>query len=463
MIKNKSTPSVPPTSTFNIQYSIFNIRFATLLPLFLFLFSNGHTQEVLSLPQALRLGLKNNYSIILQQNDAQIAKNNNTPGNAGFLPSIDLTASQNNIISTTHQEQFSGTVKDVTNGKSNSLNTGAQLNWTLFDGLNMFVNRKMLGVLEDLGQNGTRIVVEGTVSDISLTYYGIIQMKKLVRVAQDAVDLSMQRKRIAAAKVSLGAGSQLMLLQSTVDLNADSTRLIRQMVILAGTRADLNQLLCRDPSMPFDIYDSIQLSVPKPYDTLLAVAMRQNSMLTAARLNQDLTRLGVRQAQSDRYPQINFNAGYSYGTLNSQSGFLKYNQSYGPSYGLSLSYNLFNGFNVNRAVKNAKILMNSGEIQVEDAWLSLRTNLYKIHEEFLANLEIVRLQLANVDVARENVTIAFEKYKLGSINDIELREIQQKQIDAEYQLISSQFEAKKAEVELDRLTGELLRRMTGDR
>jgi outer membrane protein TolC len=73
------------------------------------------------------------------------------------------------------------------------------------------------------------------------------------------------------------------------------------------------------------------------------------------------------------------------------------------------------------------------------------------------------MQLANVAVARENVNIAFEKYKLGSINDIELREIQQKLIDAEYQLISSQFEAKKAEVELDRLSGELLKRMTNDK
>lgn len=334
------------------------------------------------------------------------------------------------------------------------------MNWTLFDGLNMFVSKKMLAVLEDLGENGTRIVVEGTVSDISLSYYSIIQMRKLVRVAQDAVDLSMQRKRIAGAKVSLGSGSQLMLLQSTVDLNADSTRLIRQLVMLANARADFNQLLCNDPATPFEINDSIQISIPRPYDSLLNEALTQNSVLTAARLNQDLARLGVRQAQSDRYPQLNFTAGYSYNTLNSQTGFLQYNQGYGPSYGFNLTYNLFNGFNVNRAVKNAKIIMNSGEIEVQDAALALKTNLYKIHQEFRANLLIVKMQLANVDVARENVNIAFEKYKLGSINDIELREIQQKLIDAEYQLISSQFEAKKAEVELDRLSGELLKRMT---
>jgi outer membrane protein len=456
-------PDILFRSIFNIQYSIFNIRIISPIFLVILIMPPVRAQEALSLQRALEIGLANNYSIILQQNDALVAKNNNTLGNAGFLPSLDLTASQNNTISTTHQEQFSGTVKDVANGKSNSLNLGAQLNWTLFDGLNMFVSRKMLGVLEDLGENGTRIVVEGTVSDISLSYYGIIQLKKLVRVAQDAVDLSMQRKRIAAAKVSLGSGSQLMLLQSTVDLNADSTRLIQQLVTLANTRADFNQLLCRDPSTPFEIHDSILLRSPRPYDSLLNEALQQNSRLTAARLNQALARLGVGQAQSERYPQLNFTAGYGYSTLNSQSGFLQYNQSYGPSYGLNLTYNLFNGFNVTRAVKNAKILMNSGDIELQDAVLVLRTNLYKIHQLFRANLEIVKMQLSNVEVARENVTIAFEKYKLGSINDIELREIQQKLIDAEYQLISSQFEAKKAEVETDRLSGELLKRMTNDK
>lgn len=444
-------------SMFSLLCSKFQIQHGLILSIFFLLFQPGYSQDVLTLKNALELGLKNNYTIVLQGNDAQISRNNNTLGNAGFLPSLELNASQNNTISTTHQEQFSGTVKDVSNGQSNSLNLGVQMNWTLFDGMNMFVSKKMLGVLEDLGENGTRIVLEGTVSDISLTYYGIIQTKKLVKVARDAVDLSMQRKRIAMAKVSLGSGSQLMLLQSTVDLNADSTRLIRQLVSLAGTKADLNQLLCRDPATPVEIYDSIQLSIPRPYDSLLADALKQNAQLTAARLNQNLTRLGVRQAQSDRYPQLNLTAGYNYSTLNSQSGFLQYNQSYGPSYGLTLTYNLFNGFNVNRAVKNAKVLLNSGDVEVLDAELAMKTNLYKIHQEFIANLEIVKMQLANVGVARENVEIAFEKYKLGSINDIELREIQQKLIDAEYQLILAQFEAKKAGVELERLSGNLLR------
>ncbi len=417
--------------------------------------NSSMAQEVLTLQKAIETGLQNNYSIILQRDQAKIASNNNTIGNAGFLPSLGVNVNQNNTISTTHQEQFSGTVKDVSGAMNNTLNVGLQLAWTVFDGMNMFANKRMLEVLEDLGQNGTRIVLEGTISDITLTYYGIIQLRKLVRVAQDAVDLSMQRKKIAEAKLSIGAGSQLMLLQSTVDLNADSTRLLEQQVALLNLHADLNQLLGRDPTTPFLIDDTISISPLNSYDTLLKLGFAQSPQLIAARLNQQLAVAGVRQAQSERYPQLGINAGYSYNTLNSATGFVAYNQSYGPSFGFSLSYTLFNGFNVTRAIRNAKVLVHSSDTEAAASELSFRTSILKMYQQFRSNLAVVKLQLSNVGVAQENVTIAFEKYKIGSINDIELREIQQKLIDAEYQLIYAQFEAKKAEVEILRLTGQL--------
>lgn len=414
-------------------------------------------QEDLSLEKAIATGLANNFSILLQRNEAQVARNNNTLGNAGFLPSLSLSATQNNTFSTTHQEQFSGAVKDVDNAVNNSFNTGVQLNWTLFDGMNMFAGKKALDILQELGENGSRLVVEGTVADITLAWCTIVQLKKLVKVTRDAVDLSMRRKAIAVAKVSLGAGSQLMLLQSTVDLNADSTRLVRQLAQLEQARADLNQLMARDPQTPFDITDSIRTGNPGTYDQLLKEALAQNTSLIAARLSLDLARQELRQTRSDRYPVFWVSGGYSYSTLQAQTGFLKSNQAYGPSVAMNLSYNLFNGFNVNRAVRNAKVSLNSGEIGIEEATQEVKAGIFRAVTDFLASMAIVAMQDQNVNVARENVTIAFEKYQIGSINDIELREIQQKQIDAESQLILAQFDAKKAEVELERLTGRLVR------
>lgn len=418
---------------------------------------HGFQQEILTLGKALEAGMENNFSIRLQKNNVEVAKNNNTLGNAGFLPSVNLNITQNNSINTTHQEQFSGTVKDIDNAKSNSLNAGIQINWTVFDGMSMFANHRMLQVLEELGENGTRIVMEDFVADVSTLYFGIVQMKRLVKVTRKALDLSEERKKIAEAKLSIGSGSQVMLLQSTVDRNADSTRLLQQLTTLANLKADLNQLLGREITIPFETVDTITFSGIPFVDSIFILAERQNSRLTAARMNSQLARYNVREVQSDRYPRINLTGGYTFSTLTSETGFLQQNRSYGPSYGINLSYNLFNGFNVNRAIKNSKVLMNSTELVVGETVLNLRASLVKLLNQYRSNTGIATLQAENVVVAQQNLNIAFEKYRLGTLNDIEFRDIQRKLIEADYEYISAQFEIRKTEIEIYRYCGLLLK------
>jgi outer membrane protein len=414
-------------------------------------------QEILTLSDAIRIGLENNYSIIIQKNTAEIAGNNNSIGNAGFLPTVNLTATQNNTVMDTRQETFASGVKEIDGATNRTFNAGMQLTWTLFDGFNMFVSKNMLEILEEMGETDARIAIENTISSIIMNYYGIIQQQKLVQVLKDAAALSLERKKIMEAKIGLGAGSQLQLLQSTVDLNVDSINLIRETASLQQTMADLNRLLARNPEIDFVPTDTITLSSELAYEGLLAKTRGQNNALLIARRNVDLNKLAVKDFQSQRYPVLNLNAGYNYNYLKSETGYLASNRSLGPSFGLSLTYPLFDGFNINREIKNSKVELNTMENYLKDTDLGLHTDLYKIYNDYVTNLRIVGIELINQDVARENVTVAFEKYRLGSINDIELRETQKKFIDAQYQLLLSQFQAKKAEVELLRISGELVK------
>jgi outer membrane protein len=414
-------------------------------------------QEIMTLQDAIRIGLENNYSIIIQNNDLQIAGNNNTLGNAGFLPTLNLSATQNNTITNTVQETFVSGEKEITGANNRTFNAGIQLTWTLFDGFSMFASKNMLDIMEEMGETQARIEVENTVSSIILNYYGIVQQQKLVQVLEDAAALSMERKKIMEAKISLGAGSELQLLQATVDLNADSINLISEKASVQKTMADLNYLLARNPEIVFIPADSISLNEKLYYDSLLVSTREQNNALLIARNNVALNKYAVKDFQSQRYPRLNLNAGYNYNQLNSETGYLKYNQSNGPSFGLSLTYPIFDGFNISREIKNAKVELNTMETYLKATDLGLHTELYKIYNDYNTNLKIIEIEIVNQEVARENVEIAFEMYRLGSINDIELRETQKKYIDAQYQLLLSQFQAKKAEIELLRISGKLER------
>ena len=414
-------------------------------------------QEQLSLDQAIQIGLENNYSILLVKNDEMIAKNNNTIGNAGFLPKVDLNSTQNNSFSTTYQKTFSGTEKEINNARNQTFNANVALNWTLFDGFSMFAGKKTLDVLEEMGETWTRIAIENTVRDIILNYYGVVQQEKLIIVLEDAVALSLQRLKIAEAKHFIGKESRLTLLQSTVDLNADSARLIGQRSAVRNTRAELNRLLARDIETNFMVTDTIFSISSLAYDSLIDEATSQNSDILVARYEQRLAELSLRDMNSARYPRLNLTSSYGYNQLNSQTGFLEYNRAYGPAVGFNLTYNLFNGFTTNTAVKNSRILVNSSEISYNETLLNIQYDIFTQYNDYLSNLDLVRLETVNQEVAKENVDIAFEKYRIGTINDIELRETQKKLIDAQYQLLLYQFQAKSAEVELLRISGGLWR------
>jgi len=410
-------------------------------------------QDLLTLSQAISTGLENNFDIIIRKNDALIAENNNTLGNAGFLPTLNLSAAQSTNITNTYQERATGSVIDIKGATNQTLNAGVQLNWTLFDGFSMFVNKNSLGVMERMGETEARLTIESTVSSIILAYYGIVQQQKLIKVLEDAVALSRDRKSIMESKLSLGSGSELMLLQSTVDLNADSVSLLREMANLERSRADFNRLLSRDPKIRFLPADSLISGEMLPYDQLLAKAKDQNTALQLARYHLDLNTLYLKNIRSQRYPRLNLNASYGYNQLNSQTGFLEYNRSFGPSFGLSLSYALFDGFNVNRNIKNARIEISSGETMLKSADLGLHHEMYKLFVDYETNRKMVEIEEINQGVAKRNVDVAYEKYRLGALSDIELRETQKKYIDAQYQLLLSQYQVKRAEIELLRLSG----------
>ncbi|MBM3437121.1 MAG: TolC family protein, partial [Bacteroidetes bacterium] len=173
-------------------------------------------QDTLTLMEAIGIGLENNYSIRLQQNQQEIAGNNNTIGNAGMLPSLQLEVTPNLTVSTSNSQYINNTEKNVSNAQNTSFAAGLKLSWTLFDGLEMFAAKNTFDILEQMGETGARLVLENTVSSIILTFYGIIQQKKLIQVQADAAGLSLERKKLAAAKIKIGAGSGMMLLQSTV-------------------------------------------------------------------------------------------------------------------------------------------------------------------------------------------------------------------------------------------------------
>jgi len=435
-------------------------RLLFVISLFFFFAANTHhlfAQDTLSVEEAIAIGLNNNYSIQIAGNESDIAQNNRSLGNAGFLPSLSAVASRNYSIQNSEQVFAQGGIpnSNTKNAKSNTTNASATLNWTVFDGLSMFASYERLGELERLGEQQFRLTVENSVASILGAYFNIIRQKKIFDVLQSTVEVSEQRIQIAETRKDLGSGSEYDLLQARADLNADRAAVIRQEVQLNDAKILLNELLGREINTEFTVREVITVDEEMQYSELLQEALSNNKELTVARINQQVAELEIREVQGERFPEVDLTAGYSYSRSESGAGFIELNQTDGLNYGVTTRLNLFDGFNTSRRVQNAQIRLKNQKLALEDQRQRVEAGLSAEFKNYVNSLELVNLESENLTYAQQSLDIALERFRLGSINSIELREVQRTLISAESRLIQAQFEAKLAETELQRISGRL--------
>ncbi len=412
-------------------------------------------QDTLKLNDAIVLALKNNYSISLAENTVKISDINNSAGNAGMLPKLDLNATRSFALNNSKATYFDGRVRDVPKAKSNNQNAGIQLSWTIFDGLNMFIQRDKLNELEQLSNTQLRGVIENTVAQVSRIYFDIVVQYEILDLYHEALQISTQRKRFAKARLDLGGSSELTVLQATVDMNADSANYMKQLSVVKNLKSDFNLILCRDILTNVLVEKNIPVNETLIYEELWNKVQEQSPDLLEARSAINLASLYTKEIKSVQLPRLSLNSAYSYNKSQTDVGTFTSNRNLGFSAGVTLNYNIFNGFTNNQKIKIAHIREESAVQDAELQKLTLEANLQQVYTDFQTNLKLARFEKGNIQFARLNWNITQEKYKLGALNDIELRETQKKLLDAENRLLQSLFICKSAEIELLRLSGQL--------
>ena len=417
--------------------------------------SNTAVAQTLTLADAIKIAVSNNFNVQLFKNNQLINANNNTVGNAGMLPSLNLSAGQTFNVTNTVQKPFKAPEVTVNNAHSNILLAAATVNWTVFDGMQMFATRQQLDVIEKSGNVQLQLLTEQTIADVIRVYSNIVLQQRFIDALYETIKISIDRKTIAGKKKTIGTGSTLSYNQSIVDLNNDSLNLLKQQISVFNTKVELNTILARAAATNFEVENRIDLINSFNYDSLGSAIQEQNPRLRLARYNEIIAQQQLRSQQAQRYPQLNLFGGFNFVKSEAETGFLQKNKSIGPNYGATLTYNLFNGFNVNRQVKNAHIEVQNSEISTSQTTTTVNNEFVQAANEHKADLQILILEQSNSAIAKTNADIALQQFKIGSITDVDFRETQVKAINAESALLITIFQTKVLETQLLRLSGNL--------
>lgn len=441
------------------------IYFKILLALGLlpFLLNNGHAQETLTLSEAIQLGLNNNFDIQIEELNVEIAENNNNWGAAGRWPTISFNISQsNNFRDVDNPASF---LQGLT--ISNDIGPAINMNWVLFDGFRVQINRARLQKLQDLSMGNAQLVVENAVQAIITQYYLTQLEKERLDVLEDVFQLSKDRYEYIKLKSDLGSAVTFDVLQEQTAFLTDSSNFVTQEVNFLNARRTLNLLMGQEVNTGYALTDELEIdlndyALEDMYDKMVS----SNTNLQNQFLNLELARADTRLARTELYPRLAFSASGAY-TWSRQD--LSNAELIRPidnpitrpkvanyAAGFTLSYLLFDGGRVKRSIENAYTTERIRQLQIDQLKLSLRNDLVATFDLYNARKRLLSISEENIRIAALNLELADERFQTGTINSFDFRQIQVNYLNTALNNLQAKFDLLDSETELLRLTGGIL-------
>jgi outer membrane protein TolC len=418
-------------------------------------FSQTKAQEVLTLEAAVKIALENNYEIKIASNNSIVNTTNVAIGNAGMLPTITATATANNRVQNSSQTLQSGVVNSLDNAKNNSLNYGINLDWTVFDGFRMFARLDQLKELQKLGEAQLKQTILSKISAVTSTYFDLVQQQQQLQALDSTIVLSNQRLALAQNRFMIGKASKLEVLNAQVDLNTDQVALLRQKELYANTKVSMNQILARNTKTDFNVIDAIRVDGGLQLNELSALAEQQNPQLVAQIIANKVAELQLKQVKANRYPTVRLSTGYNLTETQASLGFATATSAKGFNYGFSAALNVFDGFAQNRNEKIAQLQIDNSKLTIDQQKLALESQLATSYQTYLTNLELIQLEEKNEVIAKQNLAITLDKFKIGTITTLEFRTAQLNYVNAKVRNSNAQFQAKLSEIALKELAGSI--------
>ena len=452
-------------------------------------FFTSQAQDTLSLARAVQIGLQNNFGVQIQKLNVEAASLNNNWGQAGLLPSINLTGSQNNsVVERKPANPFAVAGRNVSNNVLGQLD----IQFTLFDGFAVSITKKRLEQLEALSKGNAAFVMENTVQSIILSYYQAgLEMERLQVLVKNR-EYSKERYVYVKLKKNLGSAISFDVLQEQNNYLTDSANVLRQEIVVKNSVRNLNVLLNEDINRTYQFTDPLEFEEQVyQYNDLKAKMVQSNTNLRNQFISQELFHHATRSAQANLSPTLLLNLGgtgsldqlnanfrtntgnqieNTVGFVNrdaNQPVYLSVNEttfapltqtgnSYGGYANLSLRFTLFNGGQLRRTIDNAQIQEKIAKLTTDQLKLSLENSLLATFDLYNLRRQLVSIAQTKLQAAELNLTLANERYKNGALSAIDLRIVQENYRSSALEKIAAIFDGLSSRIELVRLTGGLV-------
>lgn len=399
-------------------------------------------QEKLYFDDAIALALEQNHLIRIARNNAVVAENNATIGNAGLLPRLSANGGSS--------------VRDTDGAATSTTNATLSATYTLFDGFGNISRYKRLRSGERLGKLDARDQIEETLLGVSSAYYGATAAYENLQIARELLAISKERFERARKQSAFGRARTIDVLAAQVDLNSDSVTVAQALFRWDEARRSLNILLNRDVNTDFFVDTTAVFEAQYDLETLILDAVGRNAAFLASDERVAQARYDLQSARAAQIPRLDLSGSYGFSQTVPDIAIDMNDPVKTLNVGATLSFTLFDGWRSNIQRQNARVALDTQELLREQAGLNLEKDVTSAYESYLNSLLVLDLELRSLEAAELNFHRTQELYQLGQMTTTQFREAQLNLIRAKSFLSAAKYEAKLNEIELLRLSGRLV-------
>ncbi len=409
----------------------------------------------LSLEEAVTIALDKNFDIQISQKGIESAEINNTWAAAGMFPSISIGLSQTNRFDNS-ESQTSGNRSDVT---SSGIRPYIQLQWLLFNGLSVYITKDKLNLIEQLSEGNTALIVENKIQAIVLAYYQTLRNLEKLETIDKVKKLSRDRYNYVETRKEFGSAVSYDVLQAKNAYLSDSSNYLLQSLEVKKSQLSLNLLMGVEKDAVFELTSEFKaISENYLYYDLEEKMLSNNKTLLNQYINQEILMKNVKAAKALVWPSLIMSTGSEYASSYIRYSGIDPSNSYSYNFyiNFSLNFNLYNGGKTSRAIQQARIDQEVGDIQESQIKQTLANGLLTIFEMYQIRKQLLNVADAGLETAQLNLDLSTEKYKNGSINSFNFRDVQIQFINAEFNRLEAVYNLINTHTELLRATGGII-------
>lgn len=276
---------------------------------------------------------------------------------------------------------------------------------------------KIAKFTEDSSYYQLRDIIDQVISTTRTQFYNVLLTRALIKVQEESVQLLSDQLKDQQNRFEAGTVPRFNVLRAEVALANQQPELIKARNNYIIAQLELAKTLNLDPGpegqTTFNCVGEFTVPErPLGLENAIQLALQRRAFLKVQRQQILIAKEQIQVQLAGYKPRLDANAGYEWRTRRLSDSLD--DMVDGWFYGITGSWNIFDGLATYGAVKQARAALESARINYEDSVHQVELEVQRSYANLRAAREVIRSQQKNVEQAQEALRLANERFAAGA-------------------------------------------------